>query len=193
MVIDKDTGVHTLFENIGNGAYGFFGKFLNLLQQVVRKVFQRFAGLQMEHVDDDQRVKIIDIVHCDHEGVELVDRILLRLLMNMRYPDVQILQNLAPDLGVSLYWRRLLHDPIVSIPRYGIINTHASLLPRYRGFAATSWAILKGDKEVGLTVHQVSPGIADDGDILEQEIIPIDESTTIHSLFEIINKRSNNR
>ena len=103
---------------------------------------------------------------------------------------IDFVGSLSPDLGVSLYWRRLLREPLISIPKYGFINTHASRLPKYRGFAATSWAILLGDKEIGLTVHQVNDETADDGDIFAQETITIDSSTTIRSLFNIINKKA---
>ncbi len=104
--------------------------------------------------------------------------------------QIDFVGSLSPDLGVSLYWRRLLREPLISIPQYGFINTHASKLPKYRGFAATSWAIIEGDREIGITVHQVNDGIADDGDIFAQEVVQIDPSITIRGLFDMINGKA---
>lgn len=99
----------------------------------------------------------------------------------------QLFRSLEADVGVSLYWRRLVREPILSTTRHGFLNFHASDLPKYRGFAATSYAILLGDREVGLTVHLMADGVADRGDILLQRRLPIDEATTIATLFEQIN------
>jgi len=71
-----------------------------------------------------------------------------------------------------------------NVPRYGFINAHGSGLPRYRGFASTSWAILLGDKQVGITIHRVVDGEPDVGDILKQKYVPITEMTTIKDLQE---------
>lgn len=99
----------------------------------------------------------------------------------------QLFRSLEADVGVSLYWRRLVREPILSSTRYGFLNFHASDLPKYRGFAATSYAILLGDRELGLTVHFMADGAADSGDILLQRRLPLDETTTIATLFEQIN------
>ncbi|MBI2875340.1 MAG: hypothetical protein HYY20_00480 [Candidatus Tectomicrobia bacterium] len=102
----------------------------------------------------------------------------------------RLFRSLEADVGVSLYWRRLIRGPILSTTRLGFLNFHASDLPRYRGFAATSYAILRGEREVGLTIHFMADGVADAGDILLQRYLSIDETTTIATLFEQINPRA---
>ncbi|MBD3387381.1 MAG: hypothetical protein GF416_00320 [Candidatus Altiarchaeales archaeon] len=93
-------------------------------------------------------------------------------------------KRLKPDVGVSLYWRRIVKQPLIGVPEHGFINVHSSDLPRYRGFAATSWSIINGDSEIGACVHMMVDGKADEGDILAKRHIPITEETTIRTLQE---------
>jgi methionyl-tRNA formyltransferase len=72
---------------------------------------------------------------------------------------------------------------MISIPRLGCINFHTSDLPRYRGFASTSWAILRGERQVAITAHRMVSAKADEGEILLKRHIPIDETTDIGELF----------
>ena len=71
-----------------------------------------------------------------------------------------------PDLVISLYYRKLLPEDILSIPRMGSINLHGSFLPYYRGRCPVNWAILKGEKVTGLTFHFMVAK-PDAGDIIE--------------------------
>jgi len=73
-----------------------------------------------------------------------------------------------PDLLWVADYRYLLPSEILKLPKHGTINFHPSLLPKYRGRAPVNWAILKGEKEFGLTAHFIDEGM-DTGDILAQE------------------------
>jgi methionyl-tRNA formyltransferase len=77
------------------------------------------------------------------------------------------LRALTPDLGVVVAYGHILKPAVLSIPRHGLINVHASLLPRLRGAAPVPWAILRGDSETGITIMQMDPGL-DSGPILHQ-------------------------
>ena len=99
---------------------------------------------------------------------------------------VNLIKDLSPDIGLSIGWRRLVKEPVISIPRLGFINFHTSDLPRYRGFASTSWAILNGDNHVGITAHTMLSGSADEGDIFLKRTVPVTNSTDIGTLFEEI-------
>ncbi|MDE1816517.1 MAG: methionyl-tRNA formyltransferase [Thaumarchaeota archaeon] len=97
----------------------------------------------------------------------------------------QIFKSLQPDIGVSLYWRRLVNEPILSIPKFGFINAHPADLPKYRGFAATSWSILLGDQSTCMCIHKmVESHQADVGDILKKRYFKIDENSTIKTLWD---------
>ncbi len=106
---------------------------------------------------------------------------------NIHEPEmVEQIKKLVPDVGLSIGWRRLVKEPTISIPPMGFINFHTSDLPKYRGFASTSWAILNGDDHVAITAHRMVSGQADRGDILLKELIPITPEMDIGILFQHI-------
>jgi methionyl-tRNA formyltransferase len=85
---------------------------------------------------------------------------------------LQQVQELAPDFVFSFYYRALLPAPLLASARRGALNMHGSLLPKYRGRAPVNWAILKGERESGATLHYMSER-ADAGDIVDQLAVPI--------------------
>jgi methionyl-tRNA formyltransferase len=91
------------------------------------------------------------------------------------------LKSLGTDLFVVAAYGQILPKTILSLPKYGAINIHASLLPRYRGSAPIAWAILNGEKETGITTMLMDEGL-DTGDILLQSEIPIHEDETTETL-----------
>jgi methionyl-tRNA formyltransferase len=79
---------------------------------------------------------------------------------------------LAPDFVFSFYYRSLLDDTLLRTARRGALNMHGSLLPRYRGRAPVNWAILRGERETGATLHYMVER-ADAGDIVDSQSVPI--------------------
>jgi methionyl-tRNA formyltransferase len=79
---------------------------------------------------------------------------------------------LAPEFFFSFYYRHMLHEPLLAIPRQGAFNMHGSLLPQYRGRAPVNWAIIHGETETGATLHvmNVKP---DNGAVIDQLAVPI--------------------
>ncbi len=77
-----------------------------------------------------------------------------------------------PDFIFSFYYRSLLQGPILQAARRGALNMHGSLLPKYRGRAPVNWAILRGEKETGATLHYMVER-ADAGDIVDRQAVPI--------------------
>ena len=88
----------------------------------------------------------------------------------------------APDLVVVAAYGRILPPALLSLAPMGCINVHGSLLPRHRGAAPIQWAVINGDKEVGVTIIQMDEGM-DTGDILLASAIPADPEETAGSLF----------
>jgi methionyl-tRNA formyltransferase len=84
----------------------------------------------------------------------------------------QRLRALQPDFIFSFYYRALLGAPLLRCARSGALNMHGSLLPKYRGRAPVNWAILKGERETGATLHYMVER-ADAGDIVDQMSVPI--------------------
>ena len=82
---------------------------------------------------------------------------------------------------------QILPKEILEIPRYGCVNVHASLLPKYRGAAPIQWAVIDGEEESGVTTMQMDEGL-DTGDILEMEKIRLEEKETGGSLFDKLSR-----
>ena len=86
---------------------------------------------------------------------------------------LDLIQTLQPDLIFSFYYRQLICQKIIDLPRLGAFNMHGSLLPKYRGRCPVNWAILHGEAKTGATLHWMVKA-ADAGDIVDQETIEID-------------------
>ena len=103
---------------------------------------------------------------------------------NLRKQEtVDALRALSPDVIVVVAYGVILRQNVLTLPVYGCINVHASLLPKYRGAAPIQWAILDGEKKTGVTIMQMDEGL-DTGNILKQIECPIDPKETGESLFE---------
>ena len=95
---------------------------------------------------------------------------------------VEVLKGYGADLFVVAAFGQILSKEILDMPKYGCVNIHASLLPKYRGAAPIQWAILDGEKETGVTIMQMNEGL-DTGDMLTKVIVPIEDTDTGESLF----------
>ena len=95
---------------------------------------------------------------------------------------MRVLREIAPDLIVVTAYGQILPKEILELPKYGCINIHASLLPKYRGAAPINWVLLNGEKETGVTSMQMSEGL-DTGDMLIKKATPIGENETCEELY----------
>ena len=96
---------------------------------------------------------------------------------------VEVLKKEAPDAIVVIAFGQILSKEILDLPKYGCVNIHASLLPKYRGAAPIQWAIINGESVTGVTTMQMDEGL-DTGDMLAKAIVPLDEKETGGSLFD---------
>ena len=92
------------------------------------------------------------------------------------------IKELKPDLIIVAAYGKILPGPLLHLPPLGTINVHGSLLPKYRGAAPIQWAVIKGEKETGVTIMQMDEGM-DTGDILLPVSIPINDDDTAGSVF----------
>lgn len=90
---------------------------------------------------------------------------------------------LAPDLTVVAAYGQILPQALLDVPKFGSLNVHTSLLPRYRGAAPIQWAILNGDAETGVTIMKMDAGL-DTGDILSEQRTPIHDDDTAATLHD---------
>lgn len=96
---------------------------------------------------------------------------------------VEELRQYEADVFVVAAFGQILSKEILDMPRYGCLNIHASLLPKYRGSSPIQWAVIDGEKKSGVTIMQMNEGL-DTGDILYQKEIILDKKETGESLFE---------
>lgn len=97
--------------------------------------------------------------------------------------EVETLKKIEADVYVVAAFGQILSKEILDIPRYGCINIHASLLPKYRGAAPIQWAVIDGEEKTGVTIMQMDEGI-DTGDMLYTKEYTIDTKETGESLFD---------
>lgn len=93
------------------------------------------------------------------------------------------LRKINPDVIVVVAFGQFLPVSILSLPRYGCVNVHASLLPMYRGAAPLQWVIINGEKVSGITTMQMDKGI-DTGDMLLKEEVPIEPKETYETYHD---------
>lgn len=95
---------------------------------------------------------------------------------------LQELERLAPDVIVVAAYGKILRKRLLDIPKYGCVNIHGSLLPRWRGAAPIQWAVIEGDEKAGLTTMLMGEGL-DTGDMLLREEVTVAPDETGGSLF----------
>jgi methionyl-tRNA formyltransferase len=98
------------------------------------------------------------------------------------HPEVvQAFEAFRPDLIVSIRFRKILREPVLKLPRHGAINLHSGPLPEYRGILATFWGLLRGDAEIGCTLHTITDSTIDTGTILHRALRPADRTRSLLS------------
>lgn len=96
---------------------------------------------------------------------------------------IEQIKALNPDVICVVAYGKILPKEILDIPKYGCINVHGSLLPKYRGAAPIQWAVLNGDKKTGVTTMYMDEGM-DTGDIILQKEVEIEDDETTGELWD---------
>lgn len=105
---------------------------------------------------------------------------------SVKTPEVEEnLRTLAPDVVIVAAYGRIIPDALLAIPRYGFINVHASLLPKYRGAAPIQWALRNGDAETGVSIMKLETGL-DEGPVYKMAALPIQPEWNKKDLFDAL-------
>ena len=96
---------------------------------------------------------------------------------------IEELEALAPELICVVAYGKILPQRVLDIPKYGCINIHASLLPKFRGAGPIQWSILSGDRVTGVTAMYLSAGM-DEGDMIDSLEVPIEDTDTTATLTD---------
>jgi methionyl-tRNA formyltransferase len=121
----------------------------------------------------------------DDSVADLAEKNGIPVLLRNRPDDPELLaklRELAPDLIVANNWRTVLPPEIFDLPAHGTLNIHDSLLPAYAGFSPLIWALINGEREVGVTAHRMNAEL-DAGDVLLQRAVPVGARETVTDLF----------
>jgi len=105
--------------------------------------------------------------------------------------NVKLINEIQPDIIFVFGWSQLLNNEILKIPKLGVIGSHPTELPKYRGRAPIPWSIIKGLKKSALTFFYIQEGI-DDGDIILQkqfDIADVDDATSLYEKMTILGKK----
>lgn len=101
--------------------------------------------------------------------------------------SVEKIRALDPDFIVVVAYGQIIRKDILEIPKYDIINVHASLLPKYRGAAPINWSIIDGEEETGITIMEIQEGL-DTGDMILKGSIKIEEDDDAISITDKLSK-----
>jgi len=115
----------------------------------------------------------------------------LPVLQPQRLQDPEFigrLKGLEPELMIVVAYGRILTHEILALPSVGFLNVHASLLPRYRGAAPINWALIRGEKETGVTIQWVQYEV-DSGPIFLQERVPISAADNFGTMSDRLAER----
>jgi methionyl-tRNA formyltransferase len=105
-------------------------------------------------------------------------------LRNDKY-SLEIIKSMCPDFIVVVAYGQILSREVLDIPKYGCVNLHASILPKYRGAAPINWCIIDGEKETGNTTMLMNEGL-DTGDILLTSRVEIGDNVTAGELHDVL-------
>jgi len=100
---------------------------------------------------------------------------------------LETFRKISPDMVVLVAFGQILPKELINFPKFGCLNVHPSLLPKYRGAAPINWPIINGDRKTGVTIMLMDEGV-DSGDILLQEETDIDIDDTFDDLHERLSK-----
>ncbi len=103
------------------------------------------------------------------------------------WKSIETLQSYQPDIIIVAAFGQILPQEILSMPQYGCVNIHASLLPKYRGAAPIQWAVINGEEYTGVTTMRMDIGL-DTGDMIAKRQVRLEEDETGGSLFDKLAK-----
>jgi len=130
-----------------------------------------------KEVGRDKRISFCPIKKMAIEkGIDVFQPIKIR-------QDYEIISEINPDIIITCAYGQIIPQEILDIPKYGCINIHGSLLPKYRGASPMQAAILNGDKETGITLMYMDAGM-DTGDMIAKAKLKIEEDDTIGTLHD---------
>ncbi|MCL2155352.1 MAG: methionyl-tRNA formyltransferase [Leptospirales bacterium] len=165
---------------------GFFGT-PDIASHMLKRLCREHDVLFLVAPEDKRSGRNLKIAGCSSKEIAESEDIPVLQPKNLKDQKfVEELKGFNADLFIVVAYGKLIPESVFTLPKYGTINLHPSLLPKYRGAAPVEWAIINGEKETGVTIQMINADL-DAGDIIIQEKIQLDSSITAGELYEIIN------
>jgi methionyl-tRNA formyltransferase len=127
-----------------------------------------FVLQEDDHETDNYSVEILNLATAYHIPVHCKKK--------LNNNDYEQIRKLSPDCMLVCGWRTIIDPAINDSLKYGMFAAHDSLLPRYRGFAPTNWAMINGEKTTGVTLFRINDGEVDSGEVFGQKELKIMDS-----------------
>jgi methionyl-tRNA formyltransferase len=102
------------------------------------------------------------------------------VLENINKPEgLEIFKASEPDLVISIRYGKIIKDPVIAVPKLGVLNLHSGLLPQYQGILTTLYSLIAGESEVGCTLHYIDSGDIDTGEIINTASTSVDKDKSL--------------
>ena len=161
------------------GKVGTKPQALEALQSFERALLQSLSDVSDSHTSTDSRLQSFSALG------RLIGRPINTLNHINSLAGQSILAADKPDLIVSIRYGVILRQPVIALPRHGIINLHSGPLPDYRGVMASFWGMLNGASELGTTLHYIDDSSIDTGRIISTTRMPVDRQRSY--LWHVLN------
>ena len=164
---------------------GFFGT-PNIASHMLKRLCMEHDVLFLVAPEDKRSGRNLQFTNCSSKEIAESENIPVLQPKSLKSQEfVEELKKFNAEIFIVVAYGKLIPKTVFAMPRYGTINLHPSLLPKYRGAAPVEWAIINGERETGVTVQLINEEL-DAGDIIIQEKIPLNNSITAGELYEIV-------
>jgi len=173
------------YDIVGIGGSKTFRFDKSLCQRARKTITQsgfRYLSLRLVEQLHNKYLQLKDAYFCSVSRFARLNGIPVYFAADVNAPSfTQKVASLEPDIILSIYFDQIIKRDLVTLPRYGCINVHRALLPKYRGPNSAFWQLANGESRSGVTIHYIDEG-TDTGDIISQQEYEITSDETHHSL-----------
>jgi len=145
-------------------------------------------GYQISFIITSKESPEFKITSKDFEDFAKKYKIPFKHTPKLTYQDLNKLFVEIPDIAIGSNYTGIISKDIINIFPHGILNAHGGDLPRYRGNACQAWAIINGERKIGICIHKMIGGELDSGDIIDRDYIKISHKTKIKDVYDEFEK-----
>ena len=188
--IIKGVEMNATFKNKKIEVLGYKIKYPKIIEEWSQKFFSKEV---LKEQQESSKRKLLDICNkkgliYDESKIEKNIPVYQPLKLKNNNEAIEIIKSYQPDIIVVVAFGQILPKSILDIPKFGCINVHVSLLPKYRGAAPINWVIINGEEKTGVTTMYMDEGL-DTGDMILTEEFDLDDEITAGELHDKMKDR----